>query len=64
MTVRPASTSTAVPDDVVLLDDDGTPRGTGLGQKLIRAMAQSLQAEFGYDPAYRGVRATLRAALT
>ncbi len=28
MTVRPASTSTVVPDDVVLLDDDGTPRGT------------------------------------
>ena len=28
MTVRPSPTSTAVPDDVVLLDDDGTPRGT------------------------------------
>ena len=28
MTVRPASSPTTVPDDVVLLTDDGTPRGT------------------------------------
>ena len=55
----------------LVVEDDGcglapgtSPRGTGLGQKLIRAMAQSLQGEFGYDPAHRGVRATLRAALS
>ncbi len=58
-------------DDVFLLavEDDGcgmaldaAPRGTGLGTKLIRAMAQSLQTAVEYDTAHRGVRATLRAA--
>ena len=53
-----------VEDDGCGMAPGATPRGTGLGQKLIRAMAQSLQAEFGYDPGYHGVRATLRAALT
>ena len=52
-----------VEDDGAGMPPDAKPRGTGLGQKLIRAMAQSLQAEFGYDPAYSGVRATLRAGL-
>ena len=54
----------------LMVEDDGpglpvnaAPRGTGLGQKLIRAMAQSLQAEFGYDTAHRGARALLRAAV-
>ena len=51
-----------VEDDGCGMAPDAKPRGTGLGQKLIRAMAQSLQAEFGYDPAHAGVRATLRAA--
>ena len=41
---------------------DAAPRGTGLGRKLIRAMAQSLQAEVAYDRDHAGVRATLRAA--
>lgn len=53
-----------VEDDGCGMAPNASPRGTGLGQKLIRAMAQSLQAEFGYDDAYTGVRATLRAALT
>ena len=52
-----------VEDDGCGMADGAGPRGTGLGQKLIRAMAQSLRAEFGYDPAHAGVRATLRAAL-
>ncbi|WP_294280031.1 response regulator [uncultured Sphingomonas sp.] len=56
-------------DDVCLLvvEDDGCgmtadqkPQGTGLGAKLIRAMAQSLQTAVEYDPAHRGVRAMLR----
>ncbi len=59
-------------DDVFLLavEDDGcgmpaeaAPRGTGLGTKLIRAMAQSLQTILEYEPRDRGVRATLRASL-
>ena len=59
-------------DDVFLLvvEDDGcgmpanaAPKGTGLGAKLIRAMAQSLQAVIEYDPAHTGVRASLRLAV-
>ena len=52
-----------VEDDGCGMADGAGPRGTGLGQKLIRAMAQSLQASFGYDPGHAGVRATLRAAI-
>ncbi|GAA0676365.1 two-component sensor histidine kinase [Sphingomonas insulae] len=59
-------------EDVFLLavEDDGcgmpvgaTPKGTGLGTKLIRAMAQSLQSIIEYEPRDHGVRATLRAPL-
>ena len=59
-------------DDVFLLavEDDGvgmsggiSPGGTGVGTKLIRAMAQSLQTTVEYDVAHRGTRAVLRAAL-
>jgi len=42
---------------------DAAPRGTGLGTKLIRAMAQSLQSIVEYDRTHNGVRATLRAAV-
>ena len=52
-----------VEDDGCGMAPNATPRGTGLGQKLIRAMAQSLQASFAYDPGHTGVRATRRAAL-
>lgn len=52
------------------VEDDGcgwTPgeavQGTGLGGRVIRAMADSLGAEIVYDPAHRGVRAVLTAAL-
>jgi two-component sensor histidine kinase len=52
------------------VEDDGrgwTPgdavQGTGLGARVIRAMADSLGAEIVYDPAHRGVRAVLTATL-
>ncbi|MEK9212676.1 sensor histidine kinase [Sphingomonas sp. 2378] len=55
---------------VLIVEDDGCgmsrnqqPKGTGLGAKLIRAMAQSLQTTVEYDPAHRGVRAMLRMAV-
>jgi hypothetical protein len=38
------------------------PRGSGLGSKLVLAMAKSLAADFDYDPAHTGVRARLVAA--
>ena len=58
-------------DDRFLLkvEDDGCgieagtkPKGTGLGTKVIRAMAKSLQAQLSYDPDHRGVRAILNGA--
>jgi len=53
----------AVEDDGCGIPEDAIPRGTGLGTKLIRAMAQSLQSIVEYDPTHSGVRATLRAAV-
>ena len=41
----------------------GLPKGSGLGSKLVLAMAKSLAAEFDYDQDYGGVRASLRAAI-
>jgi two-component sensor histidine kinase len=53
----------AVEDDGCGMTEDAGPRGTGLGTRVIRAMAQSLQSAVEYDPAHRGVRAILRAAI-
>jgi two-component sensor histidine kinase len=53
----------AVEDDGCGISVDASPRGTGLGTKLIRAMAQSLQSMVEYDSTHRGCRATLRAAI-
>jgi two-component sensor histidine kinase len=52
-----------VEDDGCGMDPGAQPRGTGLGSKLIAAMAKSLSSNLEYDPAYDGVRATLRAAV-
>jgi len=51
-----------VEDDGIGMPADATPQGTGVGTKLIRAMAQSLQTIIEYDSIGNGVRATLRAA--
>jgi two-component sensor histidine kinase len=51
-----------VEDDGCGIESGAVPKGTGLGTKVIRAMAQSLQAELSYDPAHNGVRAVLSAA--
>jgi two-component sensor histidine kinase len=55
---------------VLMVEDDGcgmapaeAPKGTGLGTRVIKAMAQSLQSRVTYDADHAGVRATLRAAL-
>lgn len=52
------------------VEDDGSgmttaapPTGTGIGTKLIGAMATSLGATLDYDRAHAGVRATVRAAV-
>ncbi|WP_375249248.1 sensor histidine kinase [Sphingomonas sp.] len=40
---------------------DAVPRGTGVGTRLIKAMAQSLDSIVEYDPAHPGTRASLSA---
>lgn len=52
-----------VEDDGCGIAQDEGPRGTGLGTKLIRAMAKSLGSTIVYDAAHRGCRATLNARL-
>ncbi|MBY0521331.1 MAG: response regulator [Sphingomonas sp.] len=54
----------AVEDDGVGLTPGAAPKGTGIGTRVMRAMAQSLQSAIVYEPGYRGVRATLTAALS
>jgi two-component sensor histidine kinase len=53
----------------LVVEDDGcgivqgaAPSGTGLGTRVVAAMAKSLQAKLSYDPAHGGVRAVLRFA--
>ncbi|WP_267396307.1 response regulator [Sphingomonas sp. GC_Shp_1] len=52
-----------VEDDGCGIVVDASPKGTGLGTKLIRAMAQSLQSIVEYEPRAQGCRAVLRAAM-
>lgn len=54
----------AVEDDGCGIVPEASPRGTGLGAKLVRAMAQSLHSVVEYDSTHRGCRATLRASLS
>lgn len=51
-----------VEDDGCGLDNQG-PKGTGLGSKLISAMAHSLSSRLDYDRAHDGCRAVLVAPL-
>lgn len=60
LTDEGAGLTLTVEDDGAGMAPDGAIQGTGLGGRLIKAMAASLNSELLYDPAYTGVRATLR----
>jgi two-component sensor histidine kinase len=49
-----------VEDDGAGMPADGAIHGTGLGGRLIKAMAASLNSEVAYDTAHAGVRAVLK----
>ena len=52
--------SLTVEDDGVGMTPGGDkPKGTGLGTRIIRAMAASLQANQQSDPSFRGTRVVL-----
>ncbi len=52
-----------VEDDGCGLSKASSPQGTGLGSKLVAAMAQSLSSKVEYDSAHSGCRAALVAPL-
>lgn len=52
----------AVEDDGRGMEPDAPPQGTGLGSRLIVAMARALSSRVEYDRSYAGVRAVLSAA--
>ena len=61
--VEPAHFHLVVEDDGCGLTEGAAPHGSGLGSRLVLAMAKSLASTLDYDPAHSGVRASLRAAI-
>ena len=51
--------SLTVEDDGIGIPADAKPKGTGLGSRIIKAMATSLQANQRSDPTHRGTRVVL-----
>jgi two-component sensor histidine kinase len=48
-----------IEDDGVGFDRNAPAKGTGLGTKILSAMASSLKSEINYDPDHKGTRAIL-----
>ncbi|MGO8096271.1 sensor histidine kinase [Rhizobium leguminosarum] len=48
-----------VEDDGAGFDPSSPARGTGLGTRILTAMAASLKSDFAYDPGHDGTKATL-----
>jgi len=60
---EPSHFQLIVEDDGCGLTEGAAPRGSGLGSRLVLAMAKSLASNIDYDRAHQGVRASLRAAI-
>jgi len=50
----------SITDDGVGLNAKADPRSTGMGQRIVSAMAQKLDAQAERDPAHAGTRIVLR----
>jgi two-component sensor histidine kinase len=50
----------AIADDGVGLNAKSDPRSTGMGQRIVSAMASKLEADVERDPAHSGTRIVLR----
>ncbi|WP_114228574.1 MULTISPECIES: response regulator [Sphingomonas] len=59
---RPSGFRLEIEDDGVGMKAGDKPKGSGLGSKIIQAMARSMSANFAYEAAPSGVRAVLQAA--
>lgn len=55
--------SLCVEDDGIGMAEGEKPKGSGLGSRLVLAMAKSLAADFGYENGHTGVRAKVVAAI-
>jgi len=59
----PANVSLVVEDDGIGWGGGGKPRGTGLGSRIVKAMATDLKTTVRFDEAHRGTRVMLDFAL-
>lgn len=55
--------SLVVEDDGIGWNGSDTPKGSGLGTRIITAMARGLEGTFRYEAGNRGTRASLDFAL-
>jgi two-component sensor histidine kinase len=55
----PASATVTVEDDGVGYDEIGRPTSTGLGQRIVKAMAAKLDGKLSRDKKHRGTRITV-----